>query len=391
MRDQANQPAYMEFMDNYPSANEWLQRRPKNTQIGYGFALMKFCEFADVTPKDFQLMNRKEARNTAWNYIKTLLDKPSVANVVMAALKSFYRNHDGEILPFDSHRGGKHYFNNLRRKRAAYEHIPSTKEVYEIADVASNLRNRAIVLILFQSGIRVNALCRLTYGMIRRRLREKDVPIRIRITDEIDTKLRGYRIAFYDTFIGKETVDVLKKYCEMKHRNSDDDTPLFLSRYGKPMTPALIWMNFKKTVRKSGLDAKTIWVHSLRKAFKRVIRKADIDDDFKEAIMGHVLPGSRENYFSRTDPREVRENYLKLDFSREGRTGDYGELKKKVGTLEIERGVLENVIRDQQRRIDELRSDLDRYNPKYIEADALLGEMEELRKELEELRRESRQ
>ena len=233
MRNQASQPAYLEFMNNYPSVNEWLQRRPKNTRINYGSALMKFCEFADVTPKDFQLMNRKEARDTAWNYIRTLLDKPSVANVVMAALKSFYINHDGEILPFDSHRGGKHYFNNLRRKRAAYEHIPTRKEVYEIADVASSLRNRAIILILFQSGIRVNALCRLTYEMVRRQLRENEVPIRIRITDEIDTKLRGYRIAFYDTFIGKEAVDVLRKYCEMKHRNSDGDTPLFLSRHGK--------------------------------------------------------------------------------------------------------------------------------------------------------------
>jgi len=104
--------------------------------------------------------------------------------------------------------------------------------------------------------------------------------------------------------------------------------------------------------------------------------------------MGHVLPGSRENYFSRTDPREVRENYLKLDFSREGRTGHYGELKEKVGTLEMERGVLENVIRDQQKRIGELRNDLDKYNPQYLETEALLSEIRELRQELNTIKKE---
>ena len=349
---------------------------------------MNFCKFADVIPKDFQLMDRKEARDLAWSYIKTLLDKPSVANVVMAALKSFYRNHDGEILPFDSHRGGKHYFNNLRRKKTAYEHVPTRKEVCEIVDMATSLRDKAIYLVLFQSGIRVNALCSLTYGMVKRQLQRNKVPVRLRITDEIDTKLRGYRIAFYDTFIGKEAVEVLKKYCEMKHRNSSDDTPLSLSRTGKPMTPGLIWTNFKKAVRKSGLDAKTIWVHSLRKAFKRVVRKSDIDDDFKEAIMGHVLPGSRENYFSRTDPTEVRENYMQLDFSKEGRTGDYEELKEKVETLDMERGVLENVIGEQQRRMDKLHDDLDKYSPKYFDVQGLLAQLEHLENEIERLKKE---
>jgi predicted transcriptional regulator len=33
--------------------------------------------------------------------------------------------------------------------------------------------------------------------------------------------------------------------------------------------------------------------------------------------MGHVLPGSRENYFTRNDPEEVRKEYNKINWSRD--------------------------------------------------------------------------
>lgn len=351
---------FEEFINSNESVREWLERRPENTRINYGSALKKFCEFADIAPEQFQSMDRKQARDIVWSYIKTFHDKPSVANVVMCALKSFYRNHDGETLPFDSHRGGKHYFNNLRRKKAAYEHIPTKREVYEIANVSSNLRNRAIVLVLFQSGMRVNALCRLTYGMVRKQLQPNKVPLRLRITDEIDTKLQGYSIAFYDTFLQKEAVEALRKYCELKHINSSDNTPLFLSRNGKSMTPRLIWGNFKKTVRKAGLNTKSIWIHSLRKAFKRVVRHAPIDDDdFKEAIMGHVLSGSRENYFSRNDPEEVEAEYMKIDFSREGKRADLEPLQKGLVEQTLETQALKNQIQTAGEITDQLWKTID--------------------------------
>ncbi len=323
-------------MSKNPTVKEWLENRPKNTRKTYGSALKKFCDFSNISPESFQKLDRKVARDLAWEYIKTLVDRPSVANVTLAAIKSFYRNHDGETLPFDNRRGGKHYFNNMRRKRAAYEHVPKKKEVYEIADMATNLRDRAIILVLFQSGIRVNALCRLTYGMIRSQLKEGKTLIRLRITDEVDTKLQGYSIRFYDTFVGQEAINALKKYCDLEHHDSDDDAPLFRVN-GKQMAPTLVWANIKRCIVRAGFDKRSMTVHTLRKAFKRVVRSGDIDGDFKEAIMGHVLPGSRENYFSRMDYEEVERNYNRLDFSRRGKPVNYEELEKKVSALETER------------------------------------------------------
>ena len=43
-----------------------------------------------------------------------------------------------------------------------------------------------------------------------------------------------------------------------------------------------------------------------------------LDEDTKEALMGHRLPGSRGNYFDYHDLDEVREKYLAVDWSRDG-------------------------------------------------------------------------
>ena len=44
----------------------------------------------------------------------------------------------------------------------------------------------------------------------------------------------------------------------------------------------------------------------------------ELDEDTREAVMGHRLPGSRENYFDRHDLPEVIEKMRNCDFNRPG-------------------------------------------------------------------------
>ena len=380
-----------ESVEEDPIVKGWLEFRPKSTQKVYGSALRRFCEFSKVTPEEFQSMDKKAARDLVWKYVRTLAkNNPSGAHMAIAALKSLYRNRDGETLSFDSRRGGKHYFNNLRKKKASYEHVPTKKEVYQIADMATTLRDRTVILVLFQSGIRVNALCSLNYGMVRKQLQDDKVPLKLRITDEIDTKLQGYSISFYDTFIGKEAIESLKKYCEMTHENSTDDTPLFLARIGKShpnvrnLTSQTVWANFKKCLRRGGFDKKSMWTHSMRKAFKRVIRKSNIDQDFSEAIMGHVLPGSRENYFNRNDSEDIRLEYNKIDFSREGKSADLKPLKNGLVKQVLEVQALKDEIANLKQKLSEKE---DRYEAAGEITDQLWKTIDVMKKEIEELKK----
>lgn len=316
-----------------PKIHAWLKNRPRNTQKTFAEKLMNFCNAMNVEPEKWRHMDKFEARDLAWKYVEPMIkEKPATASVTLVALKSWYRNLNGEQLPFDSGRGGKH---NIRivRKKAAYEHIPNKEEVYRIVDMVSSLRDKALLLTLFQSGIRVNALCSLTYGDVQDQL-DKDI-ITLKITWDLDLKLRGTDIPFYYTFINGEGAVTLRQYCELKHKRSKSETPLFYTRSKKPISESGVFKIVKRCIERAGFDRKTMWTHSFRKAFRKIVRQANIDDDDKEQLMGHVIKGSRQAYYDRHAIDLIREAYQKCNFAREVPEGEVTKLRRQ---LEDEQG-----------------------------------------------------
>jgi integrase len=314
------QPSEWEiFIENNPIVKDWLSNKPKGTREQYGSMLYQFCKDTNIAPGAFQSMDRLKARDAAWSYIKPFVGKQnSKAKGYLAALKCFYRNKDGETLPFDSRRGGKHYIPK-RRIKASIEYVPHKSEMYLIIEGAHTVRDKALLLFLFQSGVRVNAIGHLKFKHVKNQLYpELKIPLTLKITDDIDTKLRGYDLPFYYTFLQGEAVETLKTYCDKFHKNGadNDDAPLFYSKLGNSLDPNSVWEIVKKCTKRAGLDPSTIWTHTVRRAFKDVIRKSDLDNDFKEAIMGHRLEGSQENYFSRNRPEDVAKEYMHINFSR---------------------------------------------------------------------------
>jgi integrase len=101
---------------------------------------------------------------------------PSKARNRLAALKAFYRSQDGEQLPFDSCRGGKHYFQTKRRKKTAKQHIPDKTEMYQIIGATTNIRDNAIFLTLCQSGTRDGVIENLRFGPVKDQLYREEAP-----------------------------------------------------------------------------------------------------------------------------------------------------------------------------------------------------------------------
>ena len=72
----------------------------------------------------------------------------------------------------------------------------------------------------------------------------------------------------------------------------------------------------KAAARAVGLDPKTVWTHVLRKSFRKVLNATpELDEDTKEALMGHTLPGSRGSYFDVHDIDEIAAKYMMANFS----------------------------------------------------------------------------
>lgn len=347
---------YERIIKAHPEIEAWLRNRPRNTQRGFSQKLLDFSKAMKISPEDWRKLDKFEARDLAWRYIEPLIAKnASVAVYTMTALKSWFRNLRGEKLPFDSGRGGKHQIRYIQKK-AATEHIPNKEEFYRILDMASSLRDKAILLTLFQSGVRVNALCSLKYGDVKDQL-DKDVIV-LKITWNLDEKLRGTQIPFYFTFLNGESAITLKQFCALNHKKSKPETPLFFTRSKKHVSQKWVWKIVKNCVKRAGFDEKSMTTHTLRKAFRKVVRQSPTDDEFKEMITGHVLRGARESYFDRHDRNFFKEEYQKCDFSREVPESEVTKLRKQLEEERGKRMTGETRIENLERQFESIRKEL---------------------------------
>lgn len=337
------------FIQAHPEVEAWLRNRPQSTRRNFARYLEQFCRAVNVQPEDWRRMEKFEARDLAWKYVEPIIPRSSsVAAGTLMALKSWYRNLRGEQLPLDSGRGGKHYI-RIKHEKRAREHIPNKNETFQIIDMASSLRDKALLLLLFQSGVRVNVVEHLTYGDVADQLGEDTITLKI--TGELDHKLRGRDIPFYYTFLNGEGAETLRNYCKVKHKNSKPETPLFSTRGKKPVTQRWVWQVVKMCVDRAGFKLGTISTHTLRKAFRKIVRQAPIDDDDKEQLMGHVISGSREAYFDKKDVSLIRKAYQKCNFTREIPQSEIEILRKRaegqnhvIHGLEARITALENLL-----------------------------------------------
>jgi integrase len=336
---------YEPFIKAHPEVAAWLKNRPQSTRKVFAARLEEFCRDMNVTPEQWRTLDKFEARDLAWKYIEPQIrEHPTVAQAYLTTLKSWFRNLNGETLPLDSGRGGKHYL-RVTHKKHATEHIPNKTEMYQIVDMASSLRDKSILLFLFQSGVRVNVLQHLTYGDIVDQL-DQDI-IALKVTADLDYKLRGRDIPFYYTFLNGEGAETLRRYCNLHHKKSKSDTPLFYTKGKRSISQAWVWRIVKMCVERAGFNRKTMSTHTIRKAFRKIVRQTNIDDDDKEQLMGHVIRGSREAYFDKKDVELIREAYEKCNFTREIPESNHTKMKRqiedlqnKVKTLEVQRQAL---------------------------------------------------
>lgn len=345
---------YERFIEAHPKVKEWLKNRPENTRKNFATYLEQFCNAMKIGPEEWRNLDKFKARDMAWEFIKPKITEHSMtAKNTLTALKSWYRNKDGEQLPFDSGRGGKHYL-RLRHKKAAVEHIPNKKEMFQIIDMASSLRDKAILLFLFQSGVRVNVLQHICYGDVKDQL-DKAL-ITLKITGELDHKLRGRDIPFYYTFLNGEATETLREYCQINHKESSSDTRLFITKKGKePLAQQWIWRIVKMCVKRAGFDPKSITTHTLRKAFRKIVRQTDIDDDDKEQLMGHVISGSRQAYYDRKDVELIRKAYQKCNFQREVPESEVTKLRKQLEDEQSRRALNELRMEKLEKELENTR------------------------------------
>ena len=317
------------WTSGYPSVSKALRhyaRRIKSERTRETFcsALIRLCKYCGLNPDELVSLSVEDASKTCQDFLDSLRDGDfsiRYINTTLAYLKVFFRENGLELKLERYHQPTRY------RKRPEY--VPTPDEIFRMAYASGSTENRAIILMLYTSGLRNSTLRALRYGDVRGELESGFTVVKIPVYPEmkkIDPAACKGNIPYY-TFADAETVKALKEYLEERRRifgSIDDREPLFYSatRRFPPQkqrrTPASkigLDKMVKRSARLAGIKQwRDVTPHCLRKAFESALRNNRLDPKDQEFLMGHILPGSQDAYYDYTKVEELRRKYASVEF-----------------------------------------------------------------------------
>ncbi|HEC87962.1 MAG TPA: integrase [Thermoplasmata archaeon] len=319
----------------YKEVRKWLTGKPEGTKKVYLGALTIYCEYRKLNPKELideieqdREKSRREQGEVEFKLkefyewlskekekekvvikrrkkkimveTKPVVDErgrkikgvsPKRANLIISAIRSFYKANGFPIINLKLPRASALKRNHKLQLRA--EHVK------KLVEHAPTLRDKAIILMLFQSGMDVSTLISLNYGDVARGLENNEEPLAIHVV----RKKAGTE---YVTFIGRDAINALKAYLNKRKQRQGKiglNEPLFTKereRNGeKRINRALIDKMLKETAILSGLisreemenaDMNPCRPHALRTAFATIMKLQGVNNEIVEYWMGHTLP-----------------------------------------------------------------------------------------------------
>jgi len=254
------------------------------------------------------------------------------ANTALTCLKTFfacngYNRENGKELRVRTYR-------QPPRTTNTPEHIPVLKDALAMGERVGNKRDRALILTLITAGLRNSAARALLVGDILDESRQGKRELLIKVEPKWNERIAGAcknGIPYY-TFTAKIATEAINSMLEARRLRFGSylaQEPLFISNHNQvPLahrrTTYLSRKELQIIVKKGARAAdiaqwKNVHVHTLRKVFESVLRSPLVDGgrmDIKdqEFLMGHILPGSQENYYDHSNVERLRQLYAKLVF-----------------------------------------------------------------------------
>ena len=367
-----------------------LKRRSRSeaSRVKYLQELHRFMRYVGAkSPDELVSMPKERVEELLQSFVDELADRGvsiRYVNTVLTDLKVFFK-----VNGFKNDRALEvERYHQPSRYRKKPEYIPTPEEIERMADSCgsslSGLRDKAMILVLYTSGLRNSTLRALRYGDVREELESGMSVVKIPVYPEmkqVDPAACKGNIPYF-TFMSPEAVEAVKKYLDERRRvygHIPDNAPLFHSEDRKvrkelrnltPLTKDSLAKIVKAAARRAGIPKwKDVYPHCLRKAFESALRNSGMDPDDREFLMGHILPGSRDAYYDRSKVEELRAKYARVSFFPHRQTE---ELRKRQI---IDMAKLLGFPEDKIRRIEEILA-------KYRSVDEAMDEIRKLREEV---------
>jgi integrase/recombinase XerD len=249
-----------------------------HTVEAYGRDVRLFASVAGVT--DWGQVNAE----SIFRFLRVLQERtfaPSSICRMVVAVKVFFRflKREGKV-PLDLGR----YFETPK----LWQLVPEVLTVAEVeallaqpqAEDFVGARDRAMLELLYATGIRVSELCALRIGDV----------------SDAFVKVRGKGKKERIVPIGKQAIAAVDDYLLRFYKTSQQDNgPLFVSARGKPMDRITVWNRVKLYAKKAGIE-KEISPHTLRHSFATHLLENGADLRLIQDMLGHEDIGTTDRY-----------------------------------------------------------------------------------------------
>ena len=197
------------------------------------------------------------------------------------------------------------------------DRAPSKEELKTLLRHASNTRDRAAILVLSSSGLRIGTLLSLVVGDVD--LTSYPDVARIKVERKRGRKFvgkrRGGQGRVYFTFCTPEAKKALTEYFEARKRageNLSAESPLIGDSYyrGNKVSVESYEKVWHRLLKRSGLAEKSnkwykLHLHTLRKYFRS--NAVGVDSSYRESWMGHKSGYLDESYFRAEEQQHLAE------------------------------------------------------------------------------------
>jgi len=165
----------------------------------------------------------------------------------------------------------------------------------------NDIRNKAMIEVLYATGLRVSELVNLTF-------------------EQLDLENRYIRVIGKGgkeriVLLNKKSVDALKEWIKIRDKkfsgkiSAEYDKFVFLSKLGKPISRIDFWEQLKNYVRNAGIS-KNVSPHTLRHSFATHMLKYGADLRVVQELLGHSDISTTQIY-TQVDRQHLKELHKK--------------------------------------------------------------------------------
>ena len=259
---------YKKYFDELEKACA-IRNRKEGTLITYKHYIKKFLDWSGKNPEDVTL---EDARDFIYELRVDKKMSTQYCNGINAALKFFYRHvlhksWDQDVVP--------RMTNDLKLPE-----VMPLESIEKMIDATTEIRNKAIISLLYSSGLRVGELCRLAPGDI--------------YMSTMQVHIRGGKNHWdHWTLLSQHSLDLLTEYWR-SYPVQREYLFVALQAPHKPLKKSGVEAMVKKIGRLVGIS--NAHPHTLRHSFASHMVEQGVSHENIQAMMGHRDADSTHKY-----------------------------------------------------------------------------------------------